>query len=99
MTWSHANSSIDRTSMAAMDEAARHGHLEVVKWLHANRKDASDGLGCSLGSFGRRSMAIDGAVANGHLHIVMWLHETCRLQWTHNTVCGATKRGHDHVVA
>lgn len=45
-----------------MNRAAAHGHLEVVKWLHANRDE-----GCT-------TAAMDGAAANGHLNVVQWLH-------------------------
>lgn len=43
--------------------AARRGHLEVIKWLHNNRKEK-----CT-------TWAMDGAAANGHLDILKWLNE------------------------
>ena len=46
-----------------MDLAAEHGHLDVVKLLHKNRKE-----GCT-------TYAIDWAARNGHLDVVKWLHE------------------------
>ena len=45
----------------AMDWAAESGHLEVVKWLHLNRKE-----GCTIS-------AMNWAVEKGHLAIVEWL--------------------------
>ncbi|OWZ20542.1 hypothetical protein PHMEG_0005024 [Phytophthora megakarya] len=47
---------------AAMNGAATHGHLDVVRWLHDN------GLGsCTVD-------AMDFAAQNGHLETVKWLH-------------------------
>jgi hypothetical protein len=46
-----------------MDSAAGHGHLEVVQWLHENRKE-----GCT-------TKAMDCAAGNVHLEVVQWLHE------------------------
>jgi len=48
-----------------MDRAAEYGHLEVVKWLHANRVLRDEG--CTY-------RAMDGAAINGHLDVVKWLH-------------------------
>ncbi|OWY90660.1 LOW QUALITY PROTEIN: hypothetical protein PHMEG_00041122 [Phytophthora megakarya] len=45
-----------------MDEAATHGFLDVVKWLHINRTE-----GCTV-------RAMNGAAENGHLKVVQWLH-------------------------
>ena len=75
--WSHSCShgslvsvmrlqSIDDASSIStldMDDAARHGHIDVVKWLHGNRRE------------GFTTYAMDGAATNGHLDIVKWLHE------------------------
>jgi len=47
---------------SAMDLAASYGHLDVVKWLHANRTE-----GCT-----KWSMIM--ASVNGHLDVVKWLH-------------------------
>ncbi|KAL2914099.1 hypothetical protein HK105_206357 [Polyrhizophydium stewartii] len=44
-----------------MGYAAENGHLDVVKWLHANRTE-----GCSTD-------AIESAARNGHLAVVKWL--------------------------
>lgn len=41
-----------------MDGAAGGGHLDVVRWLAANRTE-----GCSQGAF-------DMAAAEGHLHVI-----------------------------
>lgn len=46
-----------------MNYAASNGHLDVVKWLHANNyKDCT-------------TEATDKASANGHLDVVKWLHQ------------------------
>lgn len=44
---------------AAMDEAAKNGHIDVVKFLHSNRQE-----GCTGG-------AMDMASRNGHLEVRM----------------------------
>ncbi|POM58815.1 Hypothetical protein PHPALM_36489 [Phytophthora palmivora] len=53
----------------AMDNAAKNGYLDVVKWLHVNRTE-----GCTVD-------AMNEAAASGHLHVVRWLqqnrHEGC----------------------
>jgi len=50
-----------------MDFAASNGHLDVVKWLHANRHE-----GCT-------QCAIKDAYRNGHFEIVQWLiNNRCR---------------------
>jgi len=43
--------------------AAKNGHLEVVKWLHENRKEGST------------TKAMDFAAEYGHLEILKFLHE------------------------
>ncbi|KAL3663272.1 hypothetical protein V7S43_011681 [Phytophthora oleae] len=45
-----------------MDNAARGGHFEMLKWLHENRTE------------GYTHAAMDDAAAYGHLDIVKWLH-------------------------
>jgi hypothetical protein len=45
----------------AMDSAAAYGHLDVLKWLHANRYE-----GCT-------ESAIVQALANGHVDVSVWL--------------------------
>lgn len=50
-------------SIKAMDFAAYKGYLEVVKYLHENRKE-----GCSV-------WAINVAAREGHLEVVKYLHE------------------------
>jgi hypothetical protein len=44
-----------------MDYAASNGYLEVVKWLHENRKE-----GCTAKAF-------EDATKNGHLEVVAFL--------------------------
>jgi len=46
-----------------MDHLTSTGNLEIVKWLHENRK-----ANCSV-------YAMNNAAQNGHLEIVKWLHE------------------------
>ena len=53
----------EKCPVTAMNNAALKGHLDVVEWLHKNRKE-----GCT-------SYAINTAALNGHLPIVKFLHK------------------------
>ena len=70
----------------AMDNAARQGHLEIVKWLHENRSE-----GCT-------TWAIDMAAYNGHLEVVKWLHENRTEGCTTDAMDHAAWMGHLEVV-
>lgn len=50
-------------SSMAMNNAAKSGHLHVVKYLHETRTE-----GCT-------TLAMDYAAKNGHFNIVKWLHK------------------------
>ena len=54
--------SVLHLTKSTMDLAATNGYLEIVKWLHANKKE-----GCTTD-------AMDWAADNNHLEIVKWLH-------------------------
>jgi len=56
-----------RFTTRAMDDAAENGHLEIVKWLHENRKE-----GCT-------DYAMDLAARRGHLEIVKWLEQNIKI--------------------
>lgn len=71
-----------------MDFAARNGHLEILKWLHATERLS----GCST-----RSM--DDAAMNGHLEIVQWLHENRSEGCTKKAMDYAAKNGHLAIVS
>ncbi|KAF0729974.1 hypothetical protein AaE_009338 [Aphanomyces astaci] len=58
----HHLSGLDFTM--AMNIAAKNGHVAIVQWLHANRKES-----CT-------SAAIDDAALRGHVHVVDYLHRT-----------------------
>ena len=74
-----------------MDDAAIHGRLDVVKWLHENRTEGCTKVAmnhAACGGFidivkwlhenrteGCTTGAMDLAAANGYLNIVKWLHE------------------------
>ena len=69
-----------------MDYAAFLGHIEVVKWLHYNRKE-----GCTKD-------AMDNAARRGHLEIVKWLHENRKEGCTTYAMDGAAYDGHLEVI-
>lgn len=95
------------STTTAMDVAASENHIEVVRWLHENRRE-----GCTTN-------AMDYAAANGHLEILQWLHahrsEGCTaramdyaarsghlrvVKWLHeNTTAGCTVRAMDDAAA
>ncbi|KAH9115559.1 hypothetical protein LEN26_000516 [Aphanomyces euteiches] len=54
----------------AMDSAAKHGHVEVLKWLHHHRSE-----GCT-------TAAVREAARNGHLHVLQWLARHCICLWS-----------------
>lgn len=76
----------ERCCEEAMDSAAEFGHLDVVKWLHENRKE-----GCTTD-------AMDLAASNGHLHVIQWLHEHREEGCTTSAMDFAAGNGHLHVV-
>lgn len=69
-----------------MDEAAGHGHLDVVKFLHSH-----PGQQCS-------SDAMDVAAGNGHLELVQWLHENRSEGCSKGAMNEAAAAGHLAVV-
>jgi len=69
-----------------MNLAASNGHLEVVKWLHENRKED-----CT-------TSAMDWAASDGHLEVVKWLHENRKEGCTTNAMDWAAKNGHLEIV-
>ncbi|RLN95849.1 hypothetical protein BBJ28_00020423 [Nothophytophthora sp. Chile5] len=66
----------------AMDGAAERGHLEVVKWLHANRTES-----CT-------TAAMNAAAANDHLPVVQWLHANTSEGCTTAAMDSAAANGH-----
>eukprot|EP01133_Synstelium_polycarpum_P017751 gene17751-21171_t len=71
---------------AAMDNAAKNGSLEIVKYLHDNRSE-----GCTVN-------AIDGAAKMGHLDVVIYLSENRTEGCTTRAIDKAASRGHLDVV-
>ncbi|KAF0699494.1 Aste57867_9964 [Aphanomyces stellatus] len=69
----------------AMDKAAKHGFLGIVKWLHDHRRD-----GCT-------TSAIDDAACEGHLEVVQWLHNHRDEGCTTKALDGAIQNGHNRV--
>ncbi|KAL2919535.1 hypothetical protein HK105_201182 [Polyrhizophydium stewartii] len=73
-------------STGVMDRAAKSGHLNCVKWLHANRTE-----GCTTD-------AMDHAAVKGHLNIVKWLHNNRAEGCTTRAMDLAASFGHLEVV-
>lgn len=69
-----------------MDIAAANGHLNVLKWLHKNRKD-----GCS-----KKAMLY--AVDNDHFHVVRWLHQNRTEGCTRYAIDSAAMNGNLEMV-
>ena len=70
----------------AINLAARNGHLEVVTWLHQNRKE-----GCT-------TWAMDFAAANGHLEVLKWLYQNRKEGCTEDAMEFAKENGHFEIV-
>ncbi|KAF4139224.1 Ankyrin repeats domain-containing protein [Phytophthora infestans] len=69
------------TVSAAMDNAARNGHLEVLQYLHNWQSSVKTSLAkrkreevTSWPSPICSKAAMNGAAANGHLEVIQWLH-------------------------
>ncbi|GMF20672.1 unnamed protein product [Phytophthora lilii] len=73
-------------TVAAINGAAAHGHLDVVRWLHANRTE-----GCT-------TTAMDLAAQNGHLEMVQWLHNNRSEGCTTSAMDMAARGGHLDVI-
>ncbi|RLN83836.1 hypothetical protein BBJ28_00020071 [Nothophytophthora sp. Chile5] len=98
----------------AMDTAARHGRLDMVKWLHANRREGCTTTAMDLAARdghlevvkwlhdnrneGCTVKAMNGAAINGHLDVVKWLHENRSEGCCADTMADAAKNGHLEVV-
>lgn len=73
-------------SSREMDEAAKNGHLDDVRFLHEHRSE-----GCTTD-------AMDGAAANGHLEIVRFLHRHRAEGCTAKAMESAAENGHFEIV-
>ena len=101
-------------TISAINNAAENGHLQVVEWLHYNRKD-----GCTKNAMHRAAMnghltmvewlhrnrsegctrdAMDHAAKNGHLQIIQWLHHNRTEGCTKNAMDAAARNGHLDIV-
>ncbi|OQR89082.1 hypothetical protein ACHHYP_06479 [Achlya hypogyna] len=73
--------SLDCCSEKALVYACARGHLDVAKWLYANRS---------------RNYTLDAmvlAAVGGHLPIVKWLHTACRVPSSEDALVAAADRG------
>ncbi|TYZ68363.1 hypothetical protein PybrP1_005391 [[Pythium] brassicae (nom. inval.)] len=97
-----------------MDSAASGGHLEIVKFLHANRSESCTTVAMNGAAGdghlevvkrlhanraeGCTQAAMDKAAKNGHLEIVKWLHENRTEGCSETTMDWAARNGHLDVV-
>ena len=98
----------------AMDWAAQNGYLEIVKWLHFNRKEGCTFFAMNWAAHyghleivkwlhlnrkeGCSVFAIDSAARNGHLKVIKWLHLNRTESCTINAIDYAAHNGHLEVV-
>ncbi|RKO92755.1 hypothetical protein BDK51DRAFT_47955 [Blyttiomyces helicus] len=80
---------------AAMDGAAAHGHLEVLKLLHYKRGNACTQL--AMDKCGHSEKAVLGAICGGHLHILPFLRVYRRAEMAPAYVIIAEKNDNTHV--
>ncbi|GMF23561.1 unnamed protein product [Phytophthora lilii] len=113
-SWGDGHEGSSRCGRFLMDTAAEHGHLPVMKWLHANRSEgctyramnyaaASGCLDMVRWIHGNRSEpcsteAMDYAAGKGHLDVVRFLHENRYEGCTKHAMGSAAANGHLEVV-
>lgn len=78
--WIDENFSRILSYTKGMELACKHGNLEIVKWLHNKKVEAT-------------SRAMDLAAGNGHLDIVKFLHINTKTPCTYKAVEAAAKNG------
>jgi hypothetical protein len=112
--WLHQHVTHGRCTTNAMDNAALHGHFDVVRFLHINRCE-----GCSTNAMdgaaknghlqivrfldkyrieGCSTKALEYASSNGHLHVVVYLTERHLCSITESAINGAASNGHVEVL-
>ncbi|KAL7751234.1 hypothetical protein RI367_003440 [Sorochytrium milnesiophthora] len=85
--WIHLrHPDLQYTRTNAIDDAAYHGRLDIVRFLHEHQLAAGS------------STAIDSAAAGGWLDVVVWLHERGYTGCTTAAMDKAASSGHLHVV-
>lgn len=82
----YAYNHINKKEQCTWDYAAENGYLEVIKWLHANKK-----VGCT-------KSPIDYAAEYGHMEIVKWLHKNTSFRCTTDAIDYAAENGHLEIV-
>lgn len=93
--WLRIYASLRSTDVSSVIEAARFGHLKMIKWVFENL--VVDDMSGKLGA------AIDGAAAGGHLETLKFLHQHshhCHLhtQCSINAMDAAASAGHIETV-
>ena len=80
------------TARHLIDVAAKHGHLDVIKFLHfTHQENVSAEEVCTF-------YAMNWAARNGHIDVVEWLHVNRKEGCTIDAMDWAAERGHLHVV-
>ena len=86
LLWMTAQKEVTYDFSDCLDVAAEYGHLEIVQWLHFNRRE-----GCS-------TEAMDRAAKHGYLEVVQWLHDNRDEGCSTKAMDGASGNGHLEVV-
>ncbi|GLE08995.1 hypothetical protein PINS_up020470 [Pythium insidiosum] len=83
----HRPESMDVFTRQDVEAAAAHGRLDIIEWLHSNKKtDLSE------------TDAINKAAAAGHLNVVKFIAGPCWADYTANAITLAAANGHLEVV-
>ncbi|KAL3666189.1 hypothetical protein V7S43_008977 [Phytophthora oleae] len=85
-SWGDGSLGSSRCGRFLLDTAAEHGHLPVMQWLHANRRE-----GCTY-------RAMNYAAASGRLDMVQWIHENRNEPCSTEAMDYAAGKGHLDVV-
>lgn len=80
--WVSYNNFLNKPGLLLIDIAAKHNHLDVIKWLHVNNYN-----GCS-------KLAMDIAACKNHLEVVKFLSNNRLEGCTVNAIDCAAKHGH-----
>lgn len=78
--------------------SASNWHLEVVKWLHANRPEFYEEVAKRCDQINFPIYAMDAVAGEGHLHVIRWLRVNGKEASTSAAMDQAAAHGHLHIV-